>query len=78
MKWNRTKAFLRRVVGKKTPNGLRVNARGETPNGTKVKSINNSGKPTTTSPQWKQNNLNRNMGRPPGRGPLTGGAWEMI
>jgi len=30
MKWNRTKAFINKIRGKKTPTGLRVNAKGET------------------------------------------------
>jgi hypothetical protein len=50
MKWNRTKAFINKIRGKKTPTGLRVNAKGETPNGTKINGIRN-GKPTTTGPQ---------------------------
>ena len=76
MNWSRTKAFLRRVVGKKTPNGLRVNAKGLTPNGTRVTGIRN-GKPVTTT--LTKYNQNRNMGRPSrNRGPLAGGAYEMV
>ena len=76
MKWNKTKAFLRRIVGKKTPTGLRVNAKGLTPNGTRVNGIRN-GKPVTTL--LTNNNQKRMMGRPPrGPGLLAGGANEMI
>jgi len=75
MTWNRTKAFLRRIVGKKTPTGLRVNAKGRTPNGTRVTGIRN-GKPVTTT--LTNNNQKRMMG-PSARGPglLAGGANAM-
>jgi hypothetical protein len=60
MKFTRTRAFFKRLRGKKTANGLSINAHGKTPAGTPVNGINKNGKPVTTN--YKIGNYRNFMG----------------